>query len=81
MKNSDQKPAAPSNTTQPSKYLAFLLRLRRDSELTPWRATIENPHTGERRGFAGLAQLILFLERLTGEQVIHIRVENDGGDL
>ncbi len=42
-------------------YRAYLLRLW----LTPeakWRASIEDPHTGERRAFATLAQLVAFLE-------------------
>ncbi len=51
-------------------YLAYLLRLRRDSESAPWRATVENPHTGEHRGFANLRQLIAFLEAQTGEVLL-----------
>ena len=38
----DEQQAAPT-------YLAYLIRLRRDSESTPWRVTVEDPHTGERR--------------------------------
>lgn len=50
-------------------YLAYLLRLRRDNESAPWRATVENPHTGERQGFATLRQLVAFLEEQTGEML------------
>ena len=46
-------------------YLAYLLRLwqvRDDEGLTGWRASVDNAHTGERRGFAGLVELFDFLE-------------------
>jgi hypothetical protein len=33
-------------------YRAYLLRLWRESKHDPWRATLEDPHTGERLGFA-----------------------------
>ena len=31
-----------------------------------WRASLEAPRTGERRGFAGLEQLVAFFEAQTG---------------
>jgi len=62
-----------------SQYLAFLLRLRRDGQSTPWRATIENPHTGERRSFTRLVKFILFLEEQTGEQFITVLERKDKG--
>lgn len=46
-------------------YLSYLLRLwqtRRAGELV-WRASLENPHTGERRGFATLEALFAFLRQ------------------
>lgn len=52
---------------KPLTYLAYLLRLRRDSESSPWRVTVENPHTGERWGFATLRRFVAFLEDQTGE--------------
>jgi hypothetical protein len=56
----------------PSKqthYHAFLLRLWR-AEVTStgspfWRASLENPHTGERLGFATLEQLFAYLLELS----------------
>jgi hypothetical protein len=45
-------------------YTSYLLRLwqiRSGGELI-WRASLESPHTGERKGFAGLADLFTFLE-------------------
>jgi hypothetical protein len=51
---------------QESNYLAFLVRLRRDNESAPWRVTIEDPHSGEKRGFAGLAEFMAYLAAVTG---------------
>lgn len=42
-------------------YRAFLLRLWREGEGLPWRATLEDPHTGERFNFATLERLFEFL--------------------
>ncbi len=45
------------------RYLSFLLRLwqvKRNGNLE-WRASIDNPHTCERRGFASLAALVDYL--------------------
>ncbi len=52
-------------------YLAYLLRLWRvndngESQQAVWRASVENPHTGERRGFASLDALLSFLRTETG---------------
>lgn len=48
-----------------SLYHAFLLRLWRDDETVSWRIQLEDPHTGERRGFASLEQMVAYLrERL-----------------
>jgi hypothetical protein len=46
-------------------YVAYLLRLWQveGGENAPWRASLESPQTGERRGFAGLADLFAFLEK------------------
>ena len=53
-------------------YLAYMLRLwqvRQDADTVhddpkaAWRASIENPHTGERRGFPNLEALFAFLTR------------------
>jgi hypothetical protein len=52
---------------QPPRYHAYLLRCweeRGQNPLRPpsWRFSLEEPHTGERHGFADLAQLIAFLQ-------------------
>lgn len=31
----------------------------------PWRATLQNPHTGEQEGFASVEQLIAFIRSKT----------------
>jgi len=55
-------------TTQPERYLAFMLRLWQvDGEGRPtWRASLESPRTGERHGFASLEALYEFLREQTG---------------
>jgi len=48
-------------------YVSYLLRLwqtRSGGELI-WRASLESPHTGERRGFASLDELFTFLQKET----------------
>jgi hypothetical protein len=50
-------------------YVSFMLRLRkvgRDDEST-WRASLENPHTGELLVFPNLQVLFTFLEKTTAE--------------
>jgi len=47
------------------KYQAYLLRLWRESSQQPWRAMLEDPHTGDQHGFATLEQLFAFLQQQT----------------
>lgn len=49
-------------------YLAYLLRLWREKgeEMTRWRASVEDPHSGEKLGFADLDELVAFLRERTG---------------
>ena len=54
-----------------SIYLAYMLRLwqvNREGCLL-WRASLESPHTGERWGFADVAQLLAFLREKTDTRV------------
>ena len=50
-------------------YLAYMLRLWRVNTSTGpvWRASLESPHTGERRGFATLEHLFAYLEEETDQ--------------
>ena len=50
-------------------YHSFLLRLWRvqvDGKLV-WRASLENPFTGERKGFANMRELVANLEPLVND--------------
>jgi hypothetical protein len=62
-------------------YLAYLLRLWqvRNKGQADWRASVEDAHTGERRGFAGLAELFTFLENESG-QVVQDQLAPDMGE-
>lgn len=53
-------------------YSAYLLRLWRvdGSDGLGWRAVLESPRTGSRRGFSDLVALVAFLERQTGETLL-----------
>ncbi|GAB4581706.1 MAG: hypothetical protein Fur0022_44560 [Anaerolineales bacterium] len=46
-----------------SHYHSFLLRIWRDDEQTPWRVQLEDPHTGERRGFTSIEQMVTYLDK------------------
>jgi len=50
------------------RYYSYLLRLWQvDGAGSPiWRASLEDPHTGERRGFADLDSLFAFLKEQAG---------------
>jgi hypothetical protein len=50
-------------------YVAYLLRLWQveEGENAPWRASLESPQSGARRGFASLVELFTFLETQTGQ--------------
>ena len=49
------------------RYVSYLLRLWQTEieGALVWRASLESAHTGERRGFASLAELHAFLEQET----------------
>jgi hypothetical protein len=46
-------------------YVSYLLRLWRETsgESDRWRASLQDPHSGERLGFPGLEELFEFLHR------------------
>jgi len=49
-------------------YFAYLLRLWREpgGETARWRASLHDPHTGEKFGFAHLDDLVAFLRGRLG---------------
>ena len=51
-----------------SGYVSYLLRLWREKggQATWWRASLQDPHSGERVGFAHLDELVAFLREQTG---------------
>jgi len=54
------------------RYMAYLLRLWQvnTTETTVWRASLEDPHTGEQKGFADLESLFTFLKKQTDGAVV-----------
>ena len=53
--------------SEEGRRLSYLLRLwqTEQEKALVWRASLQNAHTGERQGFAGLAELYVFLEQAT----------------
>ena len=53
-------------------YFAYLLRLWRETggETARWRASLQDPHSGEKLGFAHLDELVAFLGRRTGRALL-----------
>ncbi len=58
-----------NSSSEQRHYHAYLLRLWRtgDDESAVWRALLEDPRTGEQRGFADLNSLIAFLQEACRE--------------
>jgi len=69
-------------TTQPTEYQAYMLRLWlvNSGDRRIWRASLEDPHSGDRQTFADLPALFAFLEERTsgppakGAQQTHFTV-------
>jgi hypothetical protein len=48
-------------------YISYLLRIwQSNGNETAWRASLQDPHTGERLGFASIDDLCIFLRRQAG---------------
>ena len=71
MRHQSAKETRPLVFGENRQYLAYMLRLWQvnTTGAPVWRASIEDPHTGERRGFADLASLFAFLEDELGGSV------------
>jgi hypothetical protein len=55
-------------STNPPRYLAYLIRLWADDQSPPiWRFSVENTQTQTRRGFGTLEELIAFLQNSMDE--------------
>ena len=50
-----------------ARYFAFLLRLWNEKKAgeDAWRASLEDPHTGEQKGFANLEAVFAYLDHKT----------------
>ncbi|MBN2394553.1 MAG: hypothetical protein JXR84_27730 [Anaerolineae bacterium] len=46
---------------RPVDYFSYLLRIWRTGKNSAWRASLEDPQTGERRGFGSFEALWAFL--------------------
>ena len=57
---------APKETVKPTDYYSWLLRFWREGGATDWRASLHDPHDGERLGFASANELFAYLERQIG---------------
>jgi hypothetical protein len=51
--------------TDATEYQAYMLRLWREGDDLPWRASLQNPHTGEQHSFASLERLFTYLKSQT----------------
>ncbi len=66
-----------------SEYQAYLLRIWRDhnhpADDLPWRFSLEDPHTGARRGFQNLEMLTAFLRTQLDAPLSQDLTNKDGG--
>lgn len=62
-------------STEDQRYRSYLVRLWQTESMGEWvwRASIENAHTGERRGFARLELLFQFLKGETGGTIYEVK--------
>ena len=55
-----------------NNYYAYLLRLWRENDSAPWRLTLQDSRTGEKIGFADLAQFTTYLEDKTEGRLVDL---------
>ncbi len=59
----------------------LILRLWRDGgDAEPWRCSVEDPLSRQRRGFSSLGELVPFLQALTATRTPGAEVETRGAD-
>lgn len=61
-------PSKPGGVGVEAGYLSYMLRVWRVrvGGQETWRASLENPRTGQRLGFAGLPEVFSYLQERTG---------------
>ncbi len=70
---------------KPARYQVYVLRLWQEQaasaeHLAEWRFVLEEPKTGQRRGFASLDALTAFLEiELQGREITETKIQR--GDI
>ena len=71
MRPQSAKETRPLMSGENRQYLAYMLRLWQVNTTggPVWRASLEDPHTGNRSGFSDLASLFAFLEDELGQSV------------
>ena len=67
MRHQSAKETRPLVFGENRRYLAYMLRLWQvnTTDMAVWRASLEDPHTGEQKGFADLESLFMFLKKQT----------------
>jgi hypothetical protein len=50
-------------------YISYLVRLWRSGESNAWRATLQDPHTGQQFRFETVESLFVFLQDQLGQSV------------
>jgi hypothetical protein len=61
------------------EYKAFLIRLRRHSDQSSWRVTLENVHSGERLQFANEKEMLRYLLQVFSSQQSDEDTTSPGG--
>ena len=60
-----------STESKPTAYQVYVMRIWQEQTATPvWRYSLEDPATGQRRGFSCLSELTAYLENVTSPQLI-----------
>ena len=70
-------------TEQARPYFSYLLRIwqENDREAPIWRASLEDPQSGERKGFLSLDALVAYILDQTGEDQTRIKESLPGGGI
>ena len=63
-----------------AEYHAYVLRVWRESEIAPWRYSLQLTDGGERRGFATLDQLAAYLHQCSSVEPSPIDRGRDRSD-
>jgi hypothetical protein len=59
-----------SGESRATAYQVYVMRIWQEQTTPPvWRFTLEDPTTGQRRGFSCLSELTAYLENITSPQL------------